>query len=432
MTLNDDTICAVATRPGGALGIVRVSGPEAIRLTDSIFRAASGHPLASAAPYTLSYGQIVDTDGSTVDDVLISVFRAPHSFTGQDSTEISCHGSAYILQKVSQLLISKGCRQAEPGEYTQRAFLAGKMDLSQAEAVADLIASTSAASHRLAMNQMKGGFSRELRNLRDQLLKFTSLIELELDFSEEDVEFADRSQLEQLAEQIDQIIGRLADSFSTGDAIRNGVPVAICGQPNAGKSTLLNALTGEKIAIVSKKPQTTRNRIIGILTKGETQYVFMDTPGMLHARNKLGDYMVKTVSTTLRGVDAAILVVDADYLPGEIEKAIIRRFEKDKMPALLAINKIDKSTPQKVAECIKAYAELFDFTAVVPISALNNDGVDIVLQEADKFMHEGEWFFEEDDMTIQPEKQIAAEFIREKILRLTDNEIPHGTAVVIE
>ena len=163
MTLNDDTICAVATRPGGALGIVRVSGPEAIRLTDSIFRAASGHPLASAAPYTLSYGQIVDTDGSTVDDVLISVFRAPHSFTGQDSTEISCHGSAYILQKVSQLLISKGCRQAEPGEYTQRAVLAGKMDLSQAEAVADLIASTSAASHRLAMNQMKGGFSRELR-----------------------------------------------------------------------------------------------------------------------------------------------------------------------------------------------------------------------------------------------------------------------------
>lgn len=208
--------------------------------------------------------------------------------------------------------------------------------------------------------------------------------------------------------------------------------VAIVGRANVGKSTLLNALTGEKIAIVSKKPQTTRNRITGILTRGETQYVFMDTPGMLHARNKLGDYMVKTVSTTLRGVDAAILVVDADYLPGEIEKAIIRRFAKDKMPALLAINKIDKSTPQKVAECIKAYAELFDFTAVVPISALKSDGVDIVLSEASAFMHEGDWFFDEDDMTIQPEKQIAAEFIREKILRLTDDEIPHGTAVVIE
>lgn len=208
--------------------------------------------------------------------------------------------------------------------------------------------------------------------------------------------------------------------------------IAIVGRANVGKSTLLNALTGEKIAIVSKKPQTTRNRITGILTKGETQYVFMDTPGMLHSRNKLGDYMVKTVSSTLGSVDAAILVVDADYLPGEIEKGILHRFEKDSLPAMLVINKIDKSSPQKVAECIKAYAELYDFSSVVPISALKNDGVDIVLSEADKFMSEGDWFFEEDEMTEQPEKQIAAEFIREKILRLMDDEIPHGTAVVIE
>ena len=280
MTLNDNTICAVATRPGGALGIVRVSGPDAIRLTDSIFKSASGHPLASSAPYTLSYGQIVDSDGSTVDDVLISVFRAPHSFTGQDSTEISCHGSAYILQKVSQLLIGKGCRQANPGEYTQRAFLNGKLDLSQAEAVADLIASTSAASHRLAMNQMKGGFSRELRNLRDQLLQFTSLIELELDFSEEDVEFADRSQLEQLAEQIDQIIGRLADSFSTGDAIRNGVPVAIIGQTNTGKSTLLNQLLHDDRALVSDIQGTTRDSIEDTTTIGGVLFRFIDTAGL--------------------------------------------------------------------------------------------------------------------------------------------------------
>ena len=280
VTLNDDTICAVATRPGGALGIVRVSGPDAIRLTDSIFKSASGHPLASAAPYTLCYGQIVDTDGTTVDDVLISVFRAPHSFTGQDSTEISCHGSAYILQKVSQLLIGKGCRQANPGEYTQRAFLNGKMDLSQAEAVADLIASTSAASHRLAMNQMKGGFSRELRNLRDQLLQFTSLIELELDFSEEDVEFADRSQLEQLALQIDQVIGRLADSFSTGDAIRNGVPVAIIGQTNTGKSTLLNQLLHDDRALVSDIQGTTRDSIEDTTTIGGVLFRFIDTAGI--------------------------------------------------------------------------------------------------------------------------------------------------------
>ncbi len=208
--------------------------------------------------------------------------------------------------------------------------------------------------------------------------------------------------------------------------------VAIVGRANVGKSTLLNALTGEKIAIVSKKPQTTRNRITGILSKGETQYVFMDTPGMLHSRNKLGDYMVKTISSTLGGVDAAILVVDADYLPGEIEKGIIRRFQKDGMPALLVINKIDKSTPERVGECIKAYAALYEFSSVVPISALKNDGVNIVLDETDKFMHEGDWLFEEDEMTEQPERQIAAEFIREKILRLMDDEIPHGTAVVIE
>ena len=208
--------------------------------------------------------------------------------------------------------------------------------------------------------------------------------------------------------------------------------VAIVGRANVGKSTLLNALTGEKIAIVSKKPQTTRNRITGILSKGENQFVFVDTPGVLHSKNKLGDYMMKTVSSTLGGVDAAILVVDADYLPGEIEKRILSRFEKDRMPALLAVNKIDKSTPIKVAECIKAYAEFYNFSSVIPVSALKNDGVDIVLEEAERFLHEGEWLFEEDAMTEQPERQIAAEFIREKILRLMDDEIPHGTAVVIE
>ena len=280
MTEINDTICAVATRQGGALGVVRVSGPDAIRITDSIFNSASHHPLASASPYTLSYGQIIDKDGTPVDDVLVSVFRAPHSFTGQDSTEISCHGSAYILQHVCRLLIDAGCRQAEPGEYTQRAFLNGKMDLSQAEAVADLIASTSAASHRLAMNQMKGGFSRELRALRDQLLQFTSLIELELDFSEEDVEFADRSQLEQLATNIDELITRLADSFSTGNAIRNGVPVAIIGQTNTGKSTLLNQLLHDDRALVSDIQGTTRDSIEDTTTIGGVLFRFIDTAGI--------------------------------------------------------------------------------------------------------------------------------------------------------
>lgn len=330
MTELNDTICAVATRPGGALGIVRVSGPDAIRLTDSIFKPASGHPLASASPYSLCYGQIIDNDGSTIDDVLISVFRAPHSFTGQDSTEISCHGSAYILQKVSQLLIDKGCRQAEPGEYTQRAFLAGKMDLSQAEAVADLIASTSAASHRLAMNQMKGGFSRELRALRDQLLQFTSLIELELDFSEEDVEFADRSQLLQLAEQIDQIITRLADSFSTGDAIRNGVPVAIIGQTNTGKSTLLNQLLHDDRALVSDIQGTTRDSIEDTTSIGGVLFRFIDTAGIRQTSDTIESMGIERSYRKAREASIILWMTDASHPADDATRKTISELSQGK------------------------------------------------------------------------------------------------------
>ena len=323
MTELNDTICAVATRAGGALGVVRVSGPDAIRITDSIFKSKSGHPLASAAPYTLCYGQIIDENNATIDDVLISVFRTPHSFTGQDSTEISCHGSAYILQQVCRLLINAGCRQAEPGEYTQRAFMNGKMDLSQAEAVADLIASTSAASHRLAMNQMKGGFSRELRSLRDQLLQFTSLIELELDFSEENVEFADRSQLEQLAEQIDQIITRLAHSFSTGDAIRNGVPVAIIGQTNTGKSTLLNQLLHDDRALVSDIQGTTRDSIEDTATISGVLFRFIDTAGIRQTTDTVESMGIERSYRKAREASIILWMTDAAHsADAETEKAI--------------------------------------------------------------------------------------------------------------
>ena len=330
MTEINDTICAVATRAGGALGVVRVSGPDAIRLTDSIFRSTSGHPLASASPYSLSYGQITDSDGTVVDDVLVSVFRAPHSFTGQDSTEISCHGSQFILQRVSQLLIHAGCRQAEPGEYTQRAFLNGKMDLSQAEAVADLIASTSAASHRLAMNQMKGGFSRELRNLRDQLLQFTSLIELELDFSEEDVEFADRSQLEQLAGQIDQIITRLADSFSTGDAIRNGVPVAIIGQTNTGKSTLLNQLLHDDRALVSDIQGTTRDSIEDTTTIGGVMFRFIDTAGLRQTNDTVESMGIERSYRKAREASIILWMTDAAHPTDAETEQTIRELSEGK------------------------------------------------------------------------------------------------------
>ena len=273
--MNQDTICAIATAQGGAIGSIRVSGPEAISITSRIFKPAkAGKLFNDQKPYTLTFGCIYDGE-EIIDEVLVSLFRAPHSYTGENSTEITCHGSSYILQQVMQLLIKNGCRMAQPGEYTQRAFLNGKMDLSQAEAVADLIASSSAATHRLAMSQMRGGFSKELTDLRSKLLNFTSMIELELDFSEEDVEFADRSALRKLADEIEQVISRLVHSFSVGNAIKNGVPVAIIGETNAGKSTLLNVLLNEERAIVSDIHGTTRDVIedtinIGIRETNDT------------------------------------------------------------------------------------------------------------------------------------------------------------------
>lgn len=260
------TICAIATAQGGAIGIVRVSGSKAIDITDSVFRGR--HQLLDAKGYSIHYGQIVDdtadsmADGQVIDDVLVTVFRAPHSYTGEDSVEISCHGSSYILNKVCQLLIAKGCHAAAPGEYTQRAFLNGKLDLSQAEAVADLIASQNIAQHRVAMSQMRGGISRKLTDLRNRLLHLTSLLELELDFSDhEDLEFADRTELLSIARQVEQEIMHLASSFDHGNAIKNGIPVAIIGAPNVGKSTLLNQLLQDDKAIVSDIQGTTRDTI---------------------------------------------------------------------------------------------------------------------------------------------------------------------------
>ena len=278
---NQDTICAIATAPGGAIGTIRVSGPQAIEITSRLFTPMQGKPLSERKPYTLTFGKILSAQGEIIDEVLVSLFRAPHSYTGEDSTEIMCHGSSYILQQVLQLLIQNGCRSALPGEYTQRAFLNGKMDLSQAEAVADLIASSSAATHRLAMSQMRGGFSKELSDLRNQLLHFTSLMELELDFSDhEELEFANRDELNGLAARIEQVIARLAHSFSVGNAIKNGIPVAIIGETNAGKSTLLNALLNEEKAIVSNIHGTTRDVIEDTINLQGITFRFIDTAGI--------------------------------------------------------------------------------------------------------------------------------------------------------
>ena len=274
----EDTICALATAPGGAIGIIRISGPQTFTVVSNLCSLNCD----AVAANTIHYTHI--TDGTTViDEVLVSVFRAPHSYTGEDSVEISCHGSSYILNKVLELLMQNGCRMANPGEYTMRAYLNGKLDLSQAEAVADLIASTNKATHDIAMNQLRGHFSSELAQLREQLLKLTSLLELELDFSDhEDLEFANRTELLDLAKKIDDHITRLADTFHAGNAIKNGIPVAIVGAPNVGKSTLLNALLGEERAIVSDIQGTTRDAIEDTIQLGGITFRFIDTAGIRH------------------------------------------------------------------------------------------------------------------------------------------------------
>ena len=315
--MNQDTICAIATAQGGAIGSIRVSGPEAISITSLIFKPAkAGKLLSEQKPYTLTFGRIYDGN-EIIDEVLVSLFRAPHSYTGEDSTEITCHGSSYILL---QLLIKNGCRMAQPGEYTQRAFLNGKMDLSQAEAVADLIASSSAATHRLAMSQMRGGFSKELTDLRNKLLNFTSMIELELDFSEEDVEFADRSALRKLADEIELVISRLVHSFSVGNAIKNGVPVAIIGETNAGKSTLLNVLLNEDKAIVSDIHGTTRDVIEDTMNIGGITFRFIDTAGIRETNDTIESLGIERTFQKLDQAEIVLWMVDSVNAASQIEQ----------------------------------------------------------------------------------------------------------------
>ena len=275
-----DTICAPATIPGtGAISVIRLSGPEALSIADKVV-TCNGTPLSSTDGYRIRYGTVLDNDGETVDNVLVSVFRAPHSYTGEDSAEISCHASGYIVQTIIGLLLDAGARSAGPGEFTRRAFVNGKMDLAQAEAVADVIAAQDKAAHRVAMNQLKGGYSKELGRLRAKLLKMTSLLELELDFSEEDVEFASRGELSLLVNDVLHHVSTLASSFKRGNAVKNGLPVAIIGPANSGKSTLLNAIIGEDRAIVSDIAGTTRDTIEEVINVGGVSLRFIDTAGI--------------------------------------------------------------------------------------------------------------------------------------------------------
>ena len=341
---NEDTICAPATVPGtGAISVIRVSGPQALEIADKVIRCRKG-TISSANGYTLKFGTITDDSGAVVDEVLASVFRAPHSYTGENSVEISCHASLYIVSTVMGLLHEAGARAAEPGEFTQRAYLNGKMDLAQAEAVADVIASQNAAAHRIAFKQMKGGFSSELRDMRGELLELVSLMELELDFSEEEVEFADRSRLNSLLSQIISHVTRLIDSFRLGNAIKNGVPVAIAGATNTGKSTLLNALLGEDRAIVSDVHGTTRDTIEETLNIDGVLFRFIDTAGLRET-----DEVVEQIGIerTFKKISEASIVLGMIDLTRDFEttrdtiRSIIEKVDFSCQKLVFLLNKTD-------------------------------------------------------------------------------------------
>ena len=343
----EECICALATPAGGAIGIIRLSGSNAITITDKIFQSANGKPLEEAKPYTLHYGEIKDKDGNTIDDVLVSVFRAPHSYTGENSTEISCHGSRYILQQVLHRFTEVGCRQAEPGEYTRRAYLNGKMDLSQAEAVADLIASTNKATHKMALSQLKGHFSNELSLLREKLLKMTSLLELELDFSDhEELEFADRSELQALAEEINHKITTLAHSFETGNALKQGVAVAIVGKTNVGKSTLLNRLLHEEKAIVSDIHGTTRDVIEDTTLIDGITFRFIDTAGIRKTDDVVENIGIERTFQKMEEAKIVIWLLDEQPSASEIEEMKLKNQGKK---LLVVFNKMDKLENDKLA-----------------------------------------------------------------------------------
>ena len=377
-----DTICALSSPPGmGAIALVRISGPKSVSIAQQLFSA----DIASLPSHRVVHGWIRN-EKEQVDEVLLSVLRAPATFTGEDTVEITCHGSLYIQQRIIDELLGAGCRMADPGEFSLRAFLNGKMDLSQAEAIGDLIASESAAAHRQAMHQMRGGFSKEIHSLRDRLIHFASMIELELDFAEEDVEFADRTQLIQLLNEILKVVEHLRDSFQLGNALKNGVPVAILGAPNMGKSTLLNALLNEDRAIVSDIPGTTRDTVEDQVNIGGIRFRFIDTAGIRASDDTIESLGIGRSFASARNAQVVLYLFDAtstspDELKTQLDK-IHHEAGRDKN-VLLVANKIDL----EIFDAKEFAARFADFNSIVPISARQKTGLDtlknILLKEVE-------------------------------------------------
>ena len=384
---NKDTIIALATASGaGAIAVLRVSGPEAISVSNSLFRSIHNKSLLTQTTHTVHLGHVMDGK-RVLDEVLLSLFKNPQSYTGEDVVEISCHGSSYIQQEIMQLFIRKGCRAAEAGEFTLRAFLNGKMDLSQAEAVADLIASDSAAAHQIALQQMRGGFSSEIKNLREELLNFASLIELELDFSEEDVEFADRQQFEELLKRIVKVLKYLIDSFATGNVIKNGVPISIIGAPNVGKSTLLNALLNEDKAIVSNIAGTTRDAIEDELIIDGIKFRFIDTAGIRQTDDTVEAIGIEKTFTKMAQSQVIIQLIDASiiskYNAADVLSSVAEtKVQYPEKETLVVLNKMDLADKTLVS---KIFSEL----EPLQMSAKTGAGVELLKSKLLDMVHMG-------------------------------------------
>ena len=374
-TYGEDTICAISTPAGtGGIAVIRISGSKAI---ETVMKSWRGADLRKAATHTAHFGRIVYPDGETLDEVVATVFRCPHSFTGEDTVELSCHGSQWIQSQLVAQMIGNGCRAAECGEFTRRAFMNGKIDLSQAEAIADVIASSSRASHRIAVSQMRGGFSAMLAGLREQLLEFVSLMELELDFSEEDVEFADRTRLIDLAKHIDSVITTLADSFSVGNAIKNGVPVAIVGETNAGKSTLLNRLLHDDKAIVSDIRGTTRDAIEDTINLGGITFRFIDTAGIRDTSDKIESIGIDRTFQKIDNASIILWMIDGTQATGNIRETAEKIMPHCQGKQLIAvINKSDKLNNSTIQAIQSEISNISDRIRTITISAKNDIAVD--------------------------------------------------------
>ena len=430
-----ETIAAIATSSkNGSISVIRVSGENSFSIVSRIFCNEKGTliDLNEKKSHTIQYGFIFD-GSKKIDEVLVLLMKAPKSYTAEDVVEIQCHGGHYICQVILDLLVRHGVRVAEPGEFTKRAFLNGRLDLSQAEAVMDVIQSKSELALSNSMSQLRGSIKNRIQKLREVILEDVAYLEAALDDPEHISLDSFDETIEGHVRALLKDTNHLLENCNNGRIMKEGIQTVIVGKPNVGKSTLMNRLIGQKIAITSNKPQTTRNRIQTVYTDMERgQIVFLDTPGIHKAKNKLGEYMVNVAEKTLNEVDVVLWLVEPSNFIGAGEQHIVEQLKKVQTPVILVINKVDTVEKDKVLEFIDTYRKIYDFAEIIPTSALRGQNVDDVIDSIFKYLPYGPQFYDEDTITDQPERAICAEIIREKALHALSDEVPHGIAVAID